>query len=155
MQKVSICSLEKIGTPEAISGLVRAAESPDAYIRRAALKALKGINKSNLTPVSGFIETEISDEDSVLRGCLKDGDSEVRIKTSNLSGDIQNMKSLKELELSISVEETEESRVHQSVDSREKKDIGLNCQYCSRNLNLPIAPNFCPFCGMKLRLKCD
>ncbi|HET8688182.1 MAG TPA: HEAT repeat domain-containing protein, partial [Methanosarcina sp.] len=154
MQKVAICSLEKIGDPEAISGLVKATESPDACVRRAALKALERINKSNPAPVSAPDETENPDVEPVLRNCLTGDNSEVHIEASNLSGNIHSMNSLKELELLISTEETKESRAHQNASPGGKKGIGLTCPYCSRTLNLSTAPNFCPFCGMKLELKC-
>lgn len=121
MQKVAICSLEKIGTLEAVSGLVRATESTDACVRRAALKALEKINKSNSSSVTSPDETEISGAKPVSRNCMTDDDSEVRTETSNISGDICNMNSLKELELSISVEETKESRAHQNAINEKKK----------------------------------
>ncbi|MDD3052709.1 MAG: HEAT repeat domain-containing protein, partial [Candidatus Cloacimonetes bacterium] len=128
-------------------------ESPDACVRRAAVKALERINTSKQSPVSAPDKAEIPDAGSVLRGCLIGNNSEVQIESSNLSGDVHNMNSLKELELSISVEETEESRAHQNMSPGKKRGIGQTCPYCSRKLNLSTAPNFCPFCGMKLKLK--
>ncbi|WP_054864482.1 hypothetical protein [Methanosarcina barkeri] len=114
---------------------------------------MKKINKSNSSSVTSPDETEISGAKPVSRNCMTDDDSEVRTETSNISGDICNMNSLKELELSISVEETKESRAHQNAINEKKKGIVLTCPYCSRNLNFTTAPNFCPFCGMKLKLK--
>ena len=153
IQKVVICSLEKIGTQEAVSGLVRATENPDTSVRKAALKALERINKSHPSQVRALNKAETPDEAPVLRNCLTGDNAEARIETANLFENIHNTNSLKELELSVSFGETEESRTPQNMGPLEKKGIRLSCPYCSRNLKLSIAPNFCPFCGMKLKLK--
>jgi len=154
IQKTAIGSLEKIGTLDAVSGLVRASESSDACVRRAALNALERINKSSPLLANVTEKAEIREEEPAMIGCLKGCNSETRIETSKLSGNIHKTSSLKELELSISVEGSEESRAHQNAVPGKRKGTRLTCPYCSGNLNLPIAPNFCPFCGMKLKFKC-
>lgn len=80
LQKAAVSSLEKIGTVEAVAGLIKASESSDAFVRKISLKALERIDKTNHLPVEILVRAKPSGSIQLIKSRSGKDNSETYIE---------------------------------------------------------------------------